>query len=67
MNTNCGIQIRHNWNARGKTHRHKLAAVAEGPYCVFDKTDNTVAIKIRSKESISQSRIASVPAPKVVD
>lgn len=50
-------------------HRHKLAAVAAGPYPVLEVKRKTV-MKIREKEtvdSVSRDRVKHAPVPRTKD
>ncbi len=50
-----------------KEHRHKLAAVAEGPYRVIETKDTTVTIEKddKSVERLSRSRVVAAPEPRM--
>ena len=52
-----------------REHRHKLAAVAEGPYRVIEAKDTTVVIEKddRSVERVSRSRVVLAPKPRTLD
>ena len=51
-----------------REHRHKLAAVAEGPYRVIETKENTVVIERQDKsvERVSRSRVVLAPQPRTV-
>ena len=50
-------------------HRHKLAAVAEGPFKVMETHDKTVVIERNDKtiERVSRDRVALAPTPKTLE
>ena len=50
-----------------REHRHKLAAVAEGPYKVLDIRGSTVVIERQDKsiEIVSRSRVVLAPQPRI--
>lgn len=50
-------------------HRHKLAAVAEGPYPVLDVKGKTVVIQRRDNtvERVSRDRVINAPAPRTAE
>ena len=52
-----------------REHRHKLAAVAEGPYRVIEVKDSNVVIEKEDNnvERVSRSRVVLAPKPKTVE